>query len=148
MRVGRAVPCKVVGRGAQHAVDVADLAHDQGRIGERRHADGHVDCLGEQIDEIVGQPQADVDLGMLGPEPRHQRRDHPAPQPQRRRHLERALRRRPAACHARLGPLDRVAHLQAGFVEGPPLLGQRQLARRPDEQRAARGGAPAPGSGS
>ena len=106
-------------------------------FGEHRHPDRAVDRLLQQVDEVVGEPQPQVDLGMQGPECGQERRQHLAAEAQRGGDPQAASRRAAGIGDRALRPLERAEHVLAGLVIDQPLLGRLDLARGPVEQAGA-----------
>ena len=78
----------------------------------------------------VRQAQPHVDLGIGSVKPRHIRGDQPAPQPERRRHKQRAARVLGDLADLGLGLVHRFEDPAGTGIEHPPLFGGLQHPRR------------------
>ena len=72
---------KVCGGGAEDAGAIRDLAHDEGAVPQHGHADRDIDRFMQQVDQVVGQAQADIDQRKGFAELRDHRPQHAAANP-------------------------------------------------------------------
>ncbi len=106
-------------------------------FGEQRHPDRDVDRLLQQVEQVVGEPQADIDLGMQRLERRQQRRQDAASEAERGGDPEAASGRAAGVRDRALRPLEGAQHVLAGLVVGEPRLGRLDLARGAVEETGA-----------
>ena len=71
----RAVAAQVRGRGAHHALDLADPARHERGVHQRAQADAQVGALLDQVDHAVGDGELDLHLGVARKEVRQRRRE-------------------------------------------------------------------------
>ncbi len=86
---------------------------------------------------MVGEPEADVDLGMKCLERGQERRQHPAAEAERGGDPEAAPRRAAGIGDRALRPLECAQDVLAGLIVDQALLGRLDLARGPIEQAGA-----------
>ena len=86
---------------------------------------------------MVGEAQAEVDLGVAGLELGHERREDPPAEAERCRDPQAALGRAAGIRDHALGVLERAQHVLAGVVVDQPVLGRLDLARGAVEEARA-----------
>ena len=128
-RAGCAVGLQIGRCGAQEPRAVGDLADDEARVRQGRHADGSVELIRQEIEDVVGEAQAHLDLRMAGAEGGDQRGQDPPAEAERCRDPQVAARHAAGVADRGLGLLDRLEDIVAGSVEGVPLLGRLHLPR-------------------
>ena len=125
---GCAMPFQIIGRCHQNPPAFRDAAPLQRRILRLAQKERQVDPVRDDVDIAVRQPQPDFDAGIFVAEPRHQGRDQPPPQPQRRRDPQGAMRIARKPRNDRLGLVQGLDHPARAVIEGAPHLGRDQLA--------------------
>ena len=114
----RAVRREILWCGAQQARAVGDLARDQAGVGRDRQADGHVHRFPQQVQQVIGEAQPDVELRVARDEAGHQGGEDTAAEAQRGGDAQIAARCAASVGHHALGVRQRRQHLLAGLVEG------------------------------
>ncbi len=132
-----AVAGDVVRRGAEQPADRRELARDEARIGQLTDADGHVEAFGDDIGEVVGQHDVQLEIRMVLHEAGQMRRDMHAAEGGRRRNAKHALRLRRAAGGIGFRLLDARENAEHAVVEALARLGQRDLPGRALQQARA-----------
>ena len=127
-------PGHIVGRGAKHPFDIRDLSDAQVAVLGLAQEERQVQPFGRQVDLPVRQAQTQADLGVVGQELRHQRRDQPPPDAQGGRHVKRSAQVLGDIGDLRLGGFDGGQDLGRAAIEGLPLFRGRQAARGALEQ--------------
>ena len=131
---GHAHLLDVVRRGTQHAIAIHDAAHAQRRILDDAKAEGKVDAFLEDVDIVVRQAQAHLDVGILLVKIGDAGRDEPAAEAKRRGHADDALGLAGNRGDRRLRILDRLDDAPGAAIEDLAVLGRRQLPGRAVEK--------------
>ncbi len=125
---------EIGGCGADHAVVRGDLARDQRGILQLADADGEVEALADDVDEIVGELHIELDVGIAGEEGADIRGDVHAGEDRRHRDLQQAARLGVAAAHEVLGLLAKAEDVDDALEIPCAGLGQRQMPGRALEE--------------
>ena len=132
----RGTPCfaRYAGACTYHPADGSQTRDDKRRV--RQLADAHrgIDMLLNEVDGPVSEQQADVDVGIGLQELRHQRDDMKAPEHDRRRDRQLALRPGELAARRALGLTEFLDEPAARLEELPAALRERDLAGRANEE--------------
>ncbi len=134
----RAVPPEQARRGNEDAAHDRDRVRDEARAVGRRNAgaDGDVDALADEVDQVVFEAQVDREVRVPLDEARQPRGDDDAAVRERRAHHERAVHPlRAAQVVARRRHL--AQHALAVLVPPAPRLGDVQAPGRADDERGA-----------
>ena len=106
----------------------------QAGILQQAEPEGDVDAFLHDVDIVVGEPQADFDVGIFVAEIGNARGDQPAAQPERRGDADGAARLAGQRADRSLGLGDRLQHLLGAGIEHRTVLGRHQLPGRAVEQ--------------
>ena len=133
-RSRRAAFGNVFGARAHDALARRELAGDEARVLQFTDADGKVETVADDVDVMVREMDIELDLGVLGEEQRQVRRDVPAAEGRRRRHLQDAARLRVAAGNEILRLVDEREDVYDTLEVALSRLGQSELAGRALEE--------------
>ncbi|GJD76732.1 hypothetical protein CFIICLFH_4991 [Methylobacterium goesingense] len=122
---------------AQNPLHIRDLAQGEGRIAHLREPDRNVHRLLHEVEEVIGEAQVHVGLGVPFAESWDQGRHHAPAEAQGRRDLEGPTGGRPLRLDALLRQLDGGRHVEAAVVENPARLRQVHPPRRARQEEAA-----------
>ena len=111
-----------------------DAAPLEARILQHAEMESDVDALAHDVDIMVRKPQPHLDLGIAVAEFGDARSDQPSPEPEWRRHPDRAARLARNRRDCRFGLGHGVEHLLGSVVEDAAVFGRRQLPRRAVEE--------------